>query len=92
MVDLNEIVNRFGYHPATEATKALHAEIRQGFIYMAAALVASIPAGREQALALTALQEAMMWANAGVACNLAPVDTSELDQEFLDEAGEALSS
>lgn len=83
MIDYNEVVNRLGYHPATEQTKELHAGMRQLFIYSACAVLAAVPAGREQSLALTALQEAMMWANAGIACNLAPVNTEELDEEFL---------
>lgn len=69
-----EIRNRFGFHPATETTKVLHEEVREGFILLAQGLVAMVPEGREASLMLTALEEAMFWANAGVARNLAPLE------------------
>ena len=50
-----------------EATAPLHAHVRQIFMATATNLVAATPPGREQALMLTALQEASMWANAAVA-------------------------
>lgn len=49
------------------ATAPQHALVRKTFISAATLLVGMVPAGREQALMLTALQEAAMWANAGVA-------------------------
>ncbi|HEY5787693.1 MAG TPA: hypothetical protein VIT65_23255 [Microlunatus sp.] len=49
------------------ATAPRHAFVRQTFIAAADALIEIVPEGREQALMLTALQEAAMWANAGVA-------------------------
>jgi hypothetical protein len=50
-----------------EATAPTHAAVRRVFMDTAHALVTLVPHGREQALMLTALQEASMWANAGVA-------------------------
>lgn len=49
------------------ATAPTHAAIRQEFIRFAEILMHVVPAGREQALVLTKLQEASMWANAAVA-------------------------
>ena len=49
------------------ATAPQHAAIRKEFIEVANKLVHLVPAGREQELMLTALQEAAMWANAGIA-------------------------
>lgn len=49
------------------ATAPLHALAREKFIAAADALIQLVPPGREQALALTALQEASMWANAAIA-------------------------
>lgn len=65
--------NRLGYHKATEVTVPLHRELRFAFIGLAHEVILKVPAGRERALALTALQESLMWANAGVAINLAPI-------------------
>lgn len=72
-----EIDNRFGFHPATDDTRERHQNAREAFIAMAQVVVELVPKGREQALALTALQEAAMWTNAGIACNLAPLKLGE---------------
>ena len=59
---------RFGYHkPANAAIVKMHEEARGAMGAAAAVVMALVPKGREQALALTKLEEAMMWANAGIA-------------------------
>lgn len=68
-----EINKRFGYHKANDQTIPLHGATRAHFIWLATWVTEFVPAGREQTLALTALQEAAMWSNAGIACNLAPL-------------------
>lgn len=65
--------NDFGYHKATEVTGPLHDETRAAFKVLAHWIVDNVPMSREQSLALTALQEAQMWTNAAIACNLAPL-------------------
>lgn len=70
----DEIEDRFGYHRATTDTAQTHAQVRIGFQSHAIALDELLPDGREKALAMTALQEAMMWANAAIA-RQDPVDT-----------------
>lgn len=65
----HELENRFGYHPATPATGPVHDRVRNEFLMLARWLVDTIPAGRHQSLALTSLQESMMWSNAAVACD-----------------------
>ena len=67
MIGYEEIVRRIGFHPSTPATVPVYEENRRRFIELAE-YVDGLPAGREVALALTALQEALMWANAAVAC------------------------
>lgn len=67
-----DIENRFGYHPATPITGPVHDEIRSRFRATAHYLDGLLPPGRHKALALTALQEAMMWANAAIACDTPP--------------------
>lgn len=72
--DMHErIDNDFGYHKATEETAPMHDEVRTHFKELAHWLVSNTPAGREQSLMLTALQEAQMWANAAIACKLSPL-------------------
>lgn len=66
------IEHRFGYHRAGPGAANRHADIREVYILAGKALVQLVPQGRELALALTALQESMMWANAGVAM-LSPI-------------------
>lgn len=69
MVGPNEINRRMGYHPATPETAPRFGSNRYEFIALAEWLDEVLPDSREKSLALTALQEALMWANAAVACN-----------------------
>ena len=63
--DLN---NRFEYHPPTSDGIALnHQAIREECKNLAQFIDALIPEGREKALAITKLEEAMFWANAAIA-------------------------
>jgi hypothetical protein len=71
--ELDEWANRMGYHKANETTLPRHRELRQDYLHLAEMVLRKVPASRERALALTALQESLMWANAGVAINLAPL-------------------
>ena len=63
-----DIDNRFDYHPpATPNQRDCHQYVRTQAKTFAQALVDAVPRGRELASALTALEEALMWANAGIA-------------------------
>lgn len=70
---VDEIDKRFGFHPATDITRPMHESIRAKYIELAEFLDVILPDSREKSLAFTALQEAAMWSNASVACNLAPL-------------------
>ena len=70
------IDNDLGFHAATDITHPLHEEVRKHFRELAHWVVDNTPPSREQSLALTAIQEACMWSNAAVACNLAPLEVS----------------
>lgn len=74
MLGDQEINRRLGYHPATETTIPMFEDNRARFVELARHLDETLPPGREAALAQTALQEALQWANAAVACNLAPLE------------------
>lgn len=68
MTDVDELVHRFRFHPAVDPdVHAAHADIREGCLILAQGLTELIPDGRELALALTNLEQAMFWANAGIA-------------------------
>lgn len=69
-VSAREIVlHRFRYHAPTPETVALHEPLRACFIEAANVIMDLTPPGRHQSLALTALQEALMWGNAAIACD-----------------------
>lgn len=68
MIGLAEIERRLGFHPGTPETAPRYAQNRRWAMDLAEAWDFELPPGREAALALTALQEALMWANAAVAC------------------------
>lgn len=64
-----QLANRFTYH-APKGDQALRYElIRDQAHNLAAFIVDKTPVSREQSLALTALEEAVMWANASIARN-----------------------
>lgn len=60
--------HRFAYHrPATQARVDAHQTIRAAMLTAAREVERLCPEGREQSLAVTKLEEAMMWANAAIA-------------------------
>jgi hypothetical protein len=67
-IPTQELDKRFDYHPPiNDAVKTTHERVRQVCKRAATELADLVPDGREQSLMLTAIEEAMMWANAGVA-------------------------
>lgn len=64
-----DIDNRLSYHPVTDETKPVFEENRADFLALAHRVADRVPPGRHQSLALTALQEALMWSNAAIACD-----------------------
>lgn len=62
-----DIDNRFTYHPPTPADAAKYERIRREGRELAHLLNGLVPEGRELALALTHLEEVVMFANAGIA-------------------------
>ena len=68
MADISErIENDFKYHAPDEERIERHEAIRARHRHLAREIVALVPPGREQSLALTSLEESRMWANAGIA-------------------------
>jgi len=66
---IKQVENSFTYHPPKEGQPERYEEIRSQAKALAIKILDSSPASREQSLALTKLQEAVMWANAAIACN-----------------------
>lgn len=63
-----DLDNRFAHHPpSTDAIASHHHLMREAARWLAGQVIEYVPEGCEQALALTKIEEAMMWANAGIA-------------------------
>lgn len=68
MMDTNELHNRFDYHPPKgQGTINAHADMRNMCKNVADVLNQMLPDGREKSLAITHLEEVMMWSNAAIA-------------------------
>jgi len=72
-----DMQNRFAYHAPTGNKVNIHAELRNRFGAIALFTLASTPPSREQSLAITKIEEAMLWANAAIARNPEPVETTD---------------
>jgi hypothetical protein len=63
------INNNFVYHPPKDGQVEKYAELRDQARRLALRFVSHCPASRERSLAITKLEEAIMWANAAIARN-----------------------
>ena len=57
----------FTYHPPVAGQADIYGRIRREAKELALTLVELVPDGRERATAITKLEEAVTWANAGIA-------------------------
>lgn len=64
---MERIENDFEYHPPNDEKIKKHEELRRLGGRLAHLINAIVPEGREKSLALTKLEECIMWANAGIA-------------------------
>lgn len=64
---LQQAERAFTYHPPKEDQGARYVALRDAAKAYAELIVAYTPTGREQALAMTKLEETVMWANAAIA-------------------------
>ena len=64
-----ELRKRFTYVAPKEGQPELYVKIRDMAHNMAQFIVNHSPVSREQSLAITKIEEAVMWANAGIARN-----------------------
>lgn len=64
----DDIANRFAFHAATtEEKRDAHTSVRHHCGQLANYLNEKLPEGREKSLAITHLEEVMMWSNAALA-------------------------
>jgi hypothetical protein len=63
----DELGIRFVYHPPTAEQAERMQRIRDECLQLAGIVMTSTPRCREQSLALTAIEEVSMWANAAIA-------------------------
>jgi hypothetical protein len=62
-----QVLAAFTYHPPKDDQPPRYGEIRAEAREFALVLLRLTPPGREQSLALTSLEQAVMWANAAIA-------------------------
>jgi len=69
VVENDELKKRFSYHRPNEDQPERYEKLRAMAKDLAKEMHRSCPRSRELSLALTKLEEAVMWANAGIARN-----------------------
>ena len=67
MIGSAEIENRFTYHAPKEGQAERYVTLREAARDMAALIDLECPDSREKSLAITALEECVMWANSAIA-------------------------
>lgn len=69
MIPTGQIENWFNYHPPKNDDEVhVYEDMRERGRELAHYINQQVPDGREKSLAMTKLREAIMWANAGIAC------------------------
>lgn len=68
-LDKAEVQRRFKHYPPGPLEVVVHEGLREAYLELAEE-VASMDDSREKSLAITALEESLMWANAHVARNI----------------------
>lgn len=66
-MDNQEMLNRFSYHAPRPDQIQVYKDIRDAQLVFAAVVDQLVPESREKALAMTNIEQAGFWANAGVA-------------------------
>ena len=68
-IRVKDLDNWFTYHPPKVDQPERYAGIRNQAHDLALVIQLNVPAGPERTEAIKKLREAVMWANAGIACN-----------------------
>jgi len=67
--DLDKVETAFTYHPPIDDQPERYVFLRTAAKNLATEIMENCPASRERAVAITKLEEAIMWANASIARN-----------------------
>ena len=68
-MDKNDIENIFTYHAPIKDQAERYVKIRETAKELALVIMENCPDSREKSVALTKVQESVMWANASIAIN-----------------------
>ncbi len=68
-MDTEDLRNRFTYHPPKDGQAGQYQEIRNYAHGLASLINGHCPESREKSLAVTHLEDCVMWANASIARN-----------------------
>jgi hypothetical protein len=68
-MDISELIKRFTYHEPTPEKIDTFRDIRQAGFNLVEILNKVLPDSREKSLAITNIEQAVMWANASLARN-----------------------
>jgi hypothetical protein len=63
-----ELRNWFTYHPPTTGQQDKYVNIREAALRFAQVVAQNTPPSADQTVAIRAIREAVMWANASIAC------------------------
>ena len=66
-METTDLINRFTYHAPKDGQAERYQKIRDSALYVANLINAECPESREKSLAMTHLEDAVMWANAAIA-------------------------
>ena len=66
-MEMDDLITRFTYHAPKEGQPEKYEAIRNKGFGLAQTIETLCPDSREQSLAITKLEEAVMWANAAIA-------------------------
>ena len=69
MITQDDISKRFTHYAPSDDQLPRYKAIRRTALEFATLILESTPTSREQSLAITALEECVMWANAAIARN-----------------------
>ena len=69
MITREQIENSFTYHKPEGTQQDRYVLLRNNAKLLANDIINYTPSSREQSLAITKLEEAIMWANKAIACN-----------------------
>ena len=66
-MDVADLVNRFTYHAPQNGQSEMYQQLREQAHDLACLINDMCPESREKSLAITNLEQAVMWANASIA-------------------------